>query len=164
MYTNFNELDKNSRLWVYQADRPFNEEEKQFISQNGKVFVENWTAHNKALNASIEVKYDQFIILAVDETKAQATGCSIDKSVHFIKGLENELKINLLDKSKIAFLKNDKIVLENLPSIKSKVTSDEITADLLTFNNMVTTKGEFEDNWLIPANKSWMGRFFKAEA
>lgn len=164
MYTNFNELDKNSRLWVYQADRPFNEEEKQFISQNGKVFVENWTAHNKALNASIEVKYDQFIILAVDETKAQATGCSIDKSVHFIKGLENELKINLLDKSKIAFLKNDKIVLENLPSIKSKVTSDEITADLLTFNNMVTSKGEFESSWLIPANKSWMGRFFKTEA
>lgn len=164
MYTNFNELDKSSRLWVYQADRPFNEEEKQFILQNGKVFVENWTAHNKALNASLDVKYNQFIVLSVDETKAPATGCSIDKSVHFIKALENELKINLLDKSKIAFLKNGEIILENLPSIKSKVESDEITADLMTFNNMVTTKDEFEKNWLIPASKSWMGRYFKMEA
>jgi hypothetical protein len=163
MYTNFEELDRNSRLWVYQADRPFNEEEKQFILQNGKAFVDSWTAHNKALNASIEIKYNQFIVLAVDETKAPATGCSIDKSVHFVKALENELKINLLDKSKIAFLKNDAISLENLPSIKLKVESDEITSDLLTFNNMVTTKGDFESNWLIPATESWMARFFKAK-
>ena len=132
--------------------------------QNGKVFVENWTAHNKELNASIDIKYNQFIVLAVDETKAPATGCSIDKSVHFIKALENELKLNLLDKSKIAFLKEDKIILEKLPSIKSKVESDKISADSLTFNNMVTTKAEFDQNWLIPAAKSWMGRFFKMEA
>ncbi|WP_296620295.1 hypothetical protein [Marivirga sp.] len=163
MYTNFEALDRNSRLWVYQAERPFNEEEKQFILQNGKAFVDSWTAHNKALDATIEIKYKQFIVLAVDETKAPATGCSIDKSVHFVKALENELKINLLDKSKIAFLKDDAIILENLPSIKSKVESDEITADLLTFNNMVTTKGDFETNWLIPARESWMGRFFKAK-
>lgn len=164
MYTSFNDLDKSSRLWVYQSDRPFNEEEMQFILQNGKVFVENWTAHNKELNASIDIKYNQFIVLAVDETKAPATGCSIDKSVHFIKALENELKLNLLDKSKIAFLKEDKIILEKLPSIKSKVESDEISADSLTFNNMVTTKAEYDQNWLIPAAKSWMGRFFKMEA
>lgn len=164
MYTNFNDLDKSSRLWVYQSDRPFNEEEKQFILQNGKVFVENWTAHNKALNASIDIKYNQFIVLAVDETKAPATGCSIDKSVHFIKALENELKINLLDKSKIAFLKGNEVFLEKLPSIKLKVEADEISADLMTFNNMVTTKGEFEENWLIPAARSWMGRFFKMKA
>lgn len=164
MYTNFNDLDKSSRLWVYQSDRPFTKEEKEFILQNGKVFVENWTAHNKALNASIDVKYDQFVVLSVDETKAPATGCSIDKSVHFIKALENELKINLLDKSKIAFLMNGQVVLENLPSIKSKIESDEITADLMTFNNMVTTKDEFENNWLIPASKSWMARYFKMEA
>ncbi|ADR23295.1 hypothetical protein MATR_28560 [Marivirga tractuosa] len=164
MYTNFNDLDKSSRLWVYQADRPFTEEEKQFVLQNGKVFVENWTAHNKALNSSIDVKYNQFIVLSVDETKAPATGCSIDKSVHFIKALENELKINLLDKSKIAFLKNGEVVLEKLSSIKSKVESGEISESLMTFNNMVTTKDEFDKNWLIPASESWMARFFKLEA
>lgn len=164
MYTNFDDLDKSSRLWVYQADRPLTEEEQQFVLQNGKVFVENWTAHNRALNASIEIKFKQFIVLAVDETKAPATGCSIDKSVHFVKALENELNINLLDKSKIAFLIGNEVVLEKLTSIKSKVESDEIKADLMTFNNMVTSKGDFDNNWLIPASKSWMGRFFKIEA
>ncbi|WP_375580951.1 hypothetical protein ABWH96_08030 [Marivirga tractuosa] len=163
MYTNFNDLDKNSRLWVYQSDRAFNNDEKQFILQNGKAFVESWTAHNKALNASIEIKYDQFIVLAVDETKASATGCSIDKSVHFIKALENELKINLLDKSKIAFLKNDEVILESLSTIKSKVESEDILPELLTFNNMVSNKSDFDSNWLIPASESWMGRFFKAK-
>jgi hypothetical protein len=164
MYTNFEELSKQSRLWVYQSERPFSAEEEAFILQNGKAFVESWTAHNKALNASIQVKYNQFIVLAVDETSAAATGCSIDKSVHFIKALENELKINLLDKSKVAFLRNDEVFLENLVSIKSKVQADEISADLLTFNNMVANKEDFDTNWLIPAQKSWMGRFFKMQA
>jgi len=163
MYTNFEDLDNSSRLWVYQAERPLSVEEKQFVLDTGKAFVESWTAHSKALNASIEIKYNQFIVLAVDETKAPATGCSIDKSVHFIKALENELKINLLDKSKVAFFKNDAVVLESLPSIKAKVESEEISASLLTFNNMVTSKQEFESNWLIPAGDSWMGRFFKAK-
>jgi multidrug efflux pump subunit AcrA (membrane-fusion protein) len=81
-----------------------------------------------------------------------------------IKALENELKINLLDKSKVAFLRNDEVFLENLVSIKSKVQADEISADLLTFNNMVANKEDFDTNWLIPAQKSWMGRFFKMQA
>jgi hypothetical protein len=163
MYTNFKDLDHSSRLWVYQADRSFNAEEKSFILENGKSFVESWTAHNRDLDASIEIRYDQFIVLAVDETNASATGCSIDKSVHFIKVLENELKINLLDKSKVAFLKNEEVKLESLSSIKSKVESEEISADLLTFNNMVSDKNQFDSSWLIPAGESWMGRFFKAK-
>jgi len=161
MYTNFSDLDDNSRLWVYQSDRKLSENEKEFILINGKAFVDSWTAHNNTLYASIEVKYDQFIVLAVDETKSQATGCSIDKSVHFIRAIENELNINLLDKSKVAFLKGEEVVLENLPAIKSKVEKNEISADLPTFNNMVTTKADFNSKWLIPASKSWMSRFFK---
>ena len=160
MYTNFEDLDKSARLWVYQAERSLTEEEKQFVLSNGKAFVESWTAHNNALHASIDLKYDQFIVLAVDETKSQATGCSIDKSVNFIRAIENELGIDLLDKSKIAFLKDDKVILENLPLIKSRVESEAITADLPTFNNMVTSKAEFESNWLIPTSDSWMSRFF----
>ncbi|RUA35608.1 MAG: ABC transporter ATPase [Bacteroidetes bacterium] len=161
MYTNFNNLDKSSKVWVYQADRAFSDEEKKFILENGIAFVKSWTAHNKDLNASIEIKYNQFIVLAVDETQAAATGCSIDKSVHFIKALENELKINLLDKSQIAFLKDEKVELQPLSSIKSKVEADEISPELLTFNNMVTNKGDFDSKWIIPASESWMGRFFK---
>ncbi|WP_340152308.1 hypothetical protein [uncultured Marivirga sp.] len=163
MYTNFNELDKSSRLWVYQSDRVLNETEEQFILDNGKAFVESWTAHNQALKASIEVKFNRFIILAVDETQAPATGCSIDKSVHFIKAIENELKVNLLDKGKVAFKRNDEIFLENLAGIKSKVESEEITPDLLTFNNMVTSKGDFDSHWLIPVSDSWMARFLRAK-
>jgi hypothetical protein len=77
--------------------------------------------------------------------------------------LENELKLNLLDKSKIAFLKDDQVFLENLPSIKSKIEAVEITPDLLTFNNMVSNKGDFESSWLIPVVDSWMARFLKAK-
>ena len=47
--------------------------------------------------------------------------------------------------------------------MKSKVESEEITPDLLTFNNMVTSKGDFDSHWLIPVSDSWMARFLRAK-
>ena len=35
----------------------------------------------------------------------------------------------------------------------------KITADTIVFNNMVTSKGEFENNWEVTADKSWHKRF-----
>lgn len=162
MFTNFDDLDKNSRVWVYQAAKPFSEEESQLILKNGQEFIESWTAHNVALSGSVTIKHDYFIILSVDESQTEASGCSIDKSVHFIRTLENELNIPLLDRSKVAFLAGDKISVKNLHEIKSKVQSKEITAEMLTFDNTIMRKSDLETKWLIPANESWMSRFFTA--
>jgi hypothetical protein len=74
-------MPDNARLWVYQANRPFTSEEKQFVAYNAERFVAQWAAHGQDLNASFLIEYDQFLILMVDERQAEASGCSIDSSV-----------------------------------------------------------------------------------
>lgn len=160
MYIPFNELNENARVWIYQADRKLSDHEYELIESEGKHFSAEWTAHNQALKASVKVIYAQFIIISVDETQTMASGCSIDKSVHFIQALEKQLNVNLLDKSKVALLVEDEIVLTPLGNIKKKITEGDIHENSLVFNNLVENINSLNNNWLIPAKNSWMNRFF----
>ncbi len=160
MYIPFAELNKKARIWIYQSDRQFTDEEKNLILSEGMVFSENWTAHNQALKASLEVKHHQFIIISVDETQTSASGCSIDKSVHFVQYLENKLGVNLLDKSNVAFFVEGEVFLEPMHKIKDKIEGGSINENSLVFNNLVADIDSFQTHWLVPAKDSWMKRYF----
>ena len=45
MYTNFNTLPQNSRIWIYQADREFTRGEVDLLQENAIAFIEEWTRH-----------------------------------------------------------------------------------------------------------------------
>ena len=89
-----------SRVWVYQSNRPFTAEEEQQLRESSKLFADNWTAHNDQLKAAAVILHHRFIVFAVDENVASVSGCSIDKSVNYIKQVEKELNIFLLNKDK----------------------------------------------------------------
>jgi hypothetical protein len=47
-------------------------------------------AYGTSLESSYQLKYNRFIILAVNQDVQAATGCSIDSSVEFIQSLEQK--------------------------------------------------------------------------
>ncbi|CAM1339890.1 ABC transporter ATPase [Tenacibaculum aestuarii] len=159
MYTEYKELPKNSRVWVYQSDREFTAEEIEYITAKALVFIENWTRHEDDLKGSFTIKYNQFLVLAVDENFNNVSGCSIDASVRFIQELENELKLDLMDKMNVSFKDGDNINIVKLPEFQNFAKAQKITAETVVFNNMVNTKEDFEAKWEVPANQSWHARF-----
>ena len=88
MLVNFDVLPENSRIWIYQSNRSFSEIELEDISAKLIVFLQSWSAHGSDLQAGFEIKYKRFIVIALDQEKQSATGCSIDASVQFIQALE----------------------------------------------------------------------------
>lgn len=159
MYTEYKELPKNSRVWVYQSDREFTAEEIEYITAKALVFIENWTRHGDDLKGSFTIKYNQFLVLAVDENFNNVSGCSIDASVRFIQELENELKLDLMDKMNVSFKDGDNINIVKLQEFQNFAKAQKITAETVVFNNMVNTKEDFETKWEVPANQSWHARF-----
>src|SRR5690606_42108525 len=91
------------RVWIYQSNRFLKEDEIQRVEQILQEFVAQWTAHGDQLAGSFEIRYGLFILLFVDEQKAMVTGCSIDKSVHLLKKIEQVLGISLFDRLQIAY-------------------------------------------------------------
>jgi hypothetical protein len=159
MFTEYKNLPNNSRVWIYQSDREFTAKEVELISGKAEEFINQWTRHGDDLKGSFTIKYNQFLVLAVDESFNDVSGCSIDSSVRFIQGLENELKLDLMDKMNITFKDNDNINLVKLSDFQKFAKEQKVTSETIVFNNMVSTKEDFENNWEIPAKESWHKRF-----
>ena len=80
-----NNLPDSSRVWVYQSNRAFTDSEVLELKEQLSQFQDGWEAHGKKLNSAIEIYYNQFLVIFVDESIQEATGCSIDKSVALMK-------------------------------------------------------------------------------
>jgi hypothetical protein len=128
MFTQYKNLPNNSRVWIYQSDREFTHKEIEFISAKAEEFINQWTRHGDDLKGSFTIKYNQFLVLAVDESFNNVSGCSIDSSVRFIQQLENELQLDLMNKMNITFKDNDNINLVKLADFKRFVNDKKITS------------------------------------
>nr|WP_322623525.1 ABC transporter ATPase [uncultured Flavobacterium sp.] len=160
MYVPFDTLPEESKIWIYQSNRKLSEVEVAEIDAAVKAFVEQWAAHGTGLEASYLIKYDRFIILAVNQDSQSATGCSIDASVHFIQQLEQKYGVDLLDKMNVTFKQGEFITHKPLIEFKKLAKDKSVSANTIVFNNLVNTVGEWQDYWEVPAGESWHSRFF----
>jgi hypothetical protein len=160
MYIPFETLPNHSKIWIYQADRILNPEEVALTEKKALEFTDQWAAHGSPLQASFKILHQRFLVLAVNETFNQASGCSIDSSVNFIKNLEHLFGVNFFDRTKVAFIHNHEVFIETLANLKNSIREGKINANTLTFNNLVQNKEEFENQWVIPASASWVKRYF----
>lgn len=141
----------NSRLWVYPANRIINENEIASISVKLNQFIQQWEAHGTPLKASFGILYQTFIVLIVDETIEPASGCSIDKSVRFIKAIGNELQINFFERETICYLDQNEIkhiALNNLAALDNEFVFDVSVANL----------NDLKSHFLLPFAESRLNR------
>ncbi len=155
------EISENSRIWIYQADRPFNNGEQSRIEGILSSFTGGWDAHGHKLAAKHEMRYNRFIILMVDESVAGASGCSIDKSSNVIRQIEQEFGVNLFDRFNMAYRKGDDVISCSKSEFEKLLRQGEINEDTIVFNNTVQTKKELDSSWEVPFKLSWHSRFFQ---
>jgi hypothetical protein len=161
MLVDFNTLPEESRVWIYQANRSFSEQEIEEIQSKLDVFVTNWTAHGSDLEGAYQIKYKRFIILGLNQNLNVATGCSIDSSVHFIQQLEKTYNIDLMDKMNVSYKQGEYIAYKTLIDFKKMAKDKAVSKNTIVFNNLVANVAEFKENWEVPASESWHSRFLK---
>ncbi|MFH4968240.1 ABC transporter ATPase [Gaetbulibacter sp. M240] len=161
MLVDFESLPEESRVWIYQANRSFTEEELEEISEKLDAFIEKWTAHGADLQSGYTIKYKRFIIMALDQNRNAATGCSIDASVHFIQKLEQDYEVDLMDKMNVSYKQGEYVAYKTLTDFKQMAKDKAVSKNTIVFNNLVTNIAEFKENWEVPASESWHSRFVK---
>jgi len=159
MLVDFKNLPDESRVWIYQSNRKFSEEEVTTIGLRAEAFLEKWTAHGADLEAGVEIKHNRFIVLGLNQANASASGCSIDASVHFIQSLEKELNLDLMDKMNVTYYNGEFIAHKSLAEFKKMAKNRSVSQNTVVFNNLVNTKGEYLEHWEVPAKDSWHSRF-----
>lgn len=145
-----------TKVWTYQSSRMFLLSEALEIEALLNKFSSEWRSHGADVNSYCNLFFGQFIILMADETHAGVSGCSTDSSVRFIKELGEKYKVDFFNRTNLAFLVKDKIQLLPMNQLSYALDNYFINAETLYFNNLVHTKEQLENNWIIPIKDSWL--------
>jgi len=98
IYKLFDGFSDESRVWLYTANRAITPTEAHFVQENLEHFASSWKAHSTPLKAKACLLDEYTIAFVVDQTTANASGCSVDSSVRFVKELGKELNIDFFNR------------------------------------------------------------------
>jgi hypothetical protein len=147
-----------SRVWIYQSSRLFALQEALVIEKMLADFTAQWNSHGEKVKGAAYLFFGQFIVLLADETATGVSGCSTDSSVRLIKDIEQRFGVNMFDRLNLAMVIKDKVQLLPLAQLQYAFSNGFINGDTLYFNNLVSTKEQLENGWLIPVSQSWLAK------
>ncbi|MET3877039.1 MULTISPECIES: hypothetical protein [Chitinophaga] len=152
-----------SRVWIYQSNRPFNEQEILEINEQLHQFTSQWNAHGAPVKGWGQVVLNQVIVLMADESQTTVSGCSTDSSVRIIKSIEQQYGVNLFDRLLLGFIVKDKIELLPMAQVAYALEKGYINENTIYLNNTVLTRQELDTNWLQPLKDSWVAKKLKVK-
>tara|TARA_B100000963_G_scaffold142725_1_gene124241 strand:+ start:151 stop:648 length:498 start_codon:yes stop_codon:yes gene_type:complete len=162
MLVPFKFLPKDSRIWIFPSSKEIDIQKKVKIKERLIKFISEWTSHNKNLQASFELPYNRFIVVALNKNIQNPSGCSIDALMNLIQIFEKEFDLILLDRMNVHYRdKTKKIEYSTLKDFIKMVKSKSINSSTTVFNNLVINKEEYLNLWEVPAMNSWHSRYFK---
>lgn len=146
----------DSRVWIFQSNRPFNDKEELEINEQLSQFYQQWDSHGTPVKGWAKLLFRQFIVVLADETATGVSGCSTDSMVRVVKSIERQYIVNLFDRMTLTFLVNDKAQMLPLGQVQYALDKGYIQPETLLFNNTVQTKDALLREWQVPLKNSWL--------
>jgi len=157
----FDLLPGHARLWVFAAERELAPAEQDRFLATVDAFLEGWQAHRQPLTSARDFRYDRFLLVAVDEQAAGASGCSIDALVREIRQIESALGVTLVDHGPVLYRTDEGIARVTREEFAGLARSGRVTPDTPVFDNTVTSVDAVRSGrWEGPAASAWHGRAF----
>jgi hypothetical protein len=160
MFDFLNTLADNARIWIYQSNRLLTASEVEAITTKAQAFTQSWSSHSRKVDSAAQVLFDRFLIIAANEEQFNVSGCGIDSSVHFVKALGQELGIDFFDRFNIAYKEGEEVKAASRKEFEQLVESGAVNENTTIFNNMVTTKKDLVQGWMVPMKASWHANVF----
>ena len=159
MAKSLDKLAPESRVWIYGAERALTKEETKVVRNRAQEFVSSWVSHSKDLDAGADVLHNRFLVLAVDETQAEASGCSIDGSVNFVKSLGAEIGVDFFNRMRFSYRDEaGKIHTVGREEFKLLYSQGLLKNDSIVFDPLVKELGELRQIFERPLEDSWHSR------
>ncbi len=160
MIIEYAEIPEDSKVWIYPSSRKFYQNEIEDLESKIKTFLSDWKQDGQAIESSFVLKYNRFIVVFTSSNTPVLTN-SVNELVAFIIGLQNEYSIELLDKMNACFKQGEHVQYKDLKAFKQLIKDKGVNKNTIVFDNLITTKSEFEEYWEVPAHESWYGNIFK---
>ena len=151
-------MNPESRMWFYGLKTPMNAAQSAELKGIMDDFVGGWKAHGAQLAAAYRLIANQFLIIAVDETQQQATGCSIDKSVHLLEEFGENHDLDFFNRMLVHVLENGTFTSYSTAELKAAIAEGKIGPNTQIMNTIAATLKESGMGTLDLAD-SWAAKY-----
>ena len=149
MLADFHTLPEQARIWVYASEKALTQNQQDYILNIISEELKGWNAHKQPLTAGVTILENHFIVVALDENKNGASGCSIDTLQNTIQKIEKELTFSLMNRLNVFCKIEDEILC--IPSFKLGSVADK---DTLFYDLTILTKTDL-NTYLKPIREGW---------
>jgi hypothetical protein len=147
----FESFPPDTKVWIYISSMPINDSLLESFNSRFESFFSEWKSHGENINGHFKVKDQHLLLIAANVNGSGLCGRAVDAQLRFIKELDQEFKINLLDRNKMAYFSNNKIELFDFKDLKSLIANKLISKDTNWCNTFVNTNS---DVLYLPFNDS----------
>ena len=151
------ELTKIALVHLY--SQGFSDEQLVDFKNHCQKFINGWTAHDVSLDANFELYQNRLLLFKVNEEKYNASGCSIDRQLRFVKELELVFSVELLNRLLVAYENNNQVEVVKSSQIKELLADNIISGNTLVFDNTITESRQLETNWKQPLHHTWLQKY-----
>ena len=151
-------MNPSSRMWFYGLTQPLSEAQSAELVQLMDEFVSQWKAHGAQLAAAYQWINHQFLFIAVDEGQQQATGCSIDKSVHLLQEFGAKHSVDFFNRMLVYAQTGEGFISYSTATLKAAIAEGLVDENTPVMHTTAATLGEIGSG-LIPLKESWAARF-----
>ncbi len=149
----------SSRLWVFPLNKSLSD--AMSFRQSVEQFVSGWKAHGTPLKAKVEIIDDQIVLIAADESTANASGCSIDSLTREITKLSSEQGLNPLSGSEVIFKQDGNWKAVSRAQFQKLISSGAVDSSTLVADATLTSVGDFRVKGVVKAcAQSWHAKAF----
>ena len=159
----FTSLPDNARVWIFASDRPLQGDESALLLEEADRFLAQWKAHGAPLRNAREWRDDRFLVIGVDPTVEQASGCSIDGMFRLLQQLEGRLATVLVAGGRVFYRDAaGQIRLALRAEVSSVAAAGQITDDTAVFDTSITDAGAYRSRFEQPAINTWVATLLRS--
>jgi hypothetical protein len=152
----FESLPSEARVWVFVTEQPVTGVHAERLLDAVDHYLGQWTAHGHPLTCGRVWRDDRFLAIAVDQTDAYASGCSIDGLFRVLKTLQSEMGMGLVGGGNVVYRDKDGTIRatsrEEFTGLSGRGAINQATP---VFDLTVATAGEWRDRFETSAGRSW---------
>jgi hypothetical protein len=99
----FSALPDDARIWIFGSDKPLEGAVVDTLLAEVDSYLDTWKAHGFPLRAAREWRDDRFLIIGIDPTVEQASGCSIDGLFRALQQLQTTIGVQMLGGGRVFY-------------------------------------------------------------
>jgi hypothetical protein len=152
----FTALPDAARVWVFGSDVPITGAPADSLLAEVDQYLDQWKAHGFPLKAAREWKENRFLIIGIDPTEEQASGCSIDGLFRQLQQIQRTIGAQLIGGGRVFYRDptgaTHSTTRDEFAALKSR---GAIGPQTPVFDTSVTRLDDWKARFEKPLAESW---------